>query len=76
MPTDIVASAVHSYNKNGGNGWDLEGLSEFNSVQDLRRAGLIGRGVRSPGHNTIPLCSAEEAYGNWGDTGVANYPCN
>ncbi|KAL5043915.1 hypothetical protein BDW71DRAFT_216052 [Aspergillus fruticulosus] len=75
---DIVASTVNSYNNNNGkNGWSISGLSSYETVQDIENAALITENIRAAGHNTLPMCSAEEAFANWGvNLDLDNYPCN
>ncbi|KAL4744337.1 hypothetical protein BDW72DRAFT_212797 [Aspergillus terricola var. indicus] len=75
---DIVASTVNSKEKNSGkNGWSLSGLSNYETVQEIEDAALIDNNIRAAGHNTLPMCSAEEAFANWGvNLDLANYPCN
>ncbi|KAL2830488.1 hypothetical protein BDW59DRAFT_177834 [Aspergillus cavernicola] len=78
LPIDIVAATVNSYVANGNkNGWVITGLSSYNSAQDIEDAGIIGQGIRAAGHNTLPVCSAEEAFANWGvNFDLTYYPCN
>ncbi|KAL3462009.1 hypothetical protein BJX64DRAFT_288751 [Aspergillus heterothallicus] len=75
---DIIASTVNSKaNNSGKNGWSLSGLSSYETVQEIEDAALIDNNIRAAGHNTLPMCSAEEAFANWGvNFDLANYPCN
>ncbi|KAL4794249.1 hypothetical protein BDV19DRAFT_399433 [Aspergillus venezuelensis] len=77
-PLDIVASTVSSYNKNNGkSGWSISGLSSYETLQEIEDAALITENIRAAGHNTLPVCSAEEAFANWGvNMNLENYPCN
>ncbi|KAJ5114021.1 hypothetical protein N7456_002555 [Penicillium angulare] len=75
---DIVAASVNAYTANGNkNGWSIKGLSSYSTVQDIEDASLITQTVRAAGHNTLPVCSATEAFLNWGtNLDLENYPCN
>ncbi|KAL4758065.1 uncharacterized protein BDW70DRAFT_162944 [Aspergillus foveolatus] len=75
---DVVASTVNSKEKNSGkNGWSLSGLSSYETVQEIEDAALTDNNIRAAGHNMLPMCSAEEAFANWGvNLDLANYPCN
>ncbi|KAL3478270.1 hypothetical protein BJX99DRAFT_256596 [Aspergillus californicus] len=77
-PLDIVEATVNSYtNNNSKNGWSISGLSSYETVQAIEDAALIENNVRAAGHNTLPICSAEEAFVNWGvNFDLANYPSN
>jgi hypothetical protein len=74
----IISSTVNSKSNNSGkNGWSLSGLSSYETVQEIEDAALIDNNIRAAGHNTLPMCSAEEAFANWGvNLDLANYPCN
>lgn len=74
----ILSSTVNSKaNNSGKNGWSLSGISSYETVQEIEDASLIDNNIRAAGHNTLPMCSAEEAFANWGvNFDLANYPCN
>ncbi|KAL4903342.1 hypothetical protein BDW74DRAFT_156203 [Aspergillus multicolor] len=73
---DILASSLRSFDKHGGNGWDLQGIDDIDE-NSFRDQDLIDEDVGAAGRNRIPICSAEEAFLNWGDSSSAkNYPCD
>jgi hypothetical protein len=69
--------SVASWKAWGGNGYKLDSSDNAptGSFTDFGTKGL-----KAAGAFTIPLCTLEEAYANWGRIGAMddnpNYPCN
>ncbi|CAF9932295.1 MAG: hypothetical protein HETSPECPRED_008325 [Heterodermia speciosa] len=79
LKDDFIIGAVNSYAANGNqNGWAATDPTSADALDDI-----FDNGLRAAGVVQIPVCSAEEAYGNWlyainsGKTAMsAHYPCN
>ncbi|KAH8881787.1 glycoside hydrolase [Thozetella sp. PMI_491] len=73
---DLVVGAVNSWIHNGKkNGWTQADVTNPDTI-----SAVYDTGVRTPGFIPIPVCSADEAMGNWGNVKKSDrwdiYPCN
>jgi hypothetical protein len=74
-----ISRAVNSFNANGKkNGWPLIDATNNDQLNDI-----FNNGIRAVGVVQIPVCTAEEAFGNWERHGrisggdlSAHFPCN
>lgn len=74
---DFVIGSVNSYTANGNkNGVSTLGIDASQLYDDSDVPAIVANPVQIAGVLTLPVCTSDEAYDNWGGDVTDNYPCN